>query len=292
MSMVAGKVPKTDAEATVNELFTNQTEDKIQARKSAWESDRFGADGTPQEYVTEQMEERLKDPDDPIGQIFVADLGKWYVPFDSKEYGNIKFSAQMQHELGRNSYNMWLATESLEVAINAPLNAIRARGAAATDINFDVSVSSQQLRDEEGNGFEIQINPITKSGNKGEILPRDKVRAVVGKDISGVKFKAQFTPGDGRVYSASEIEIGDGEISAYGENKGNMQWPLKYMGGKLTHASGAKKDQPVYFYWGDTKTLEETPPIEKTAAKLVNKEEKKVRKLDRLDFSDTGAAGF
>jgi hypothetical protein len=205
----------------------------------------------------------------------------------------------MQNTLQENARYMYYATESEEVAINAPLNAIRAQGAAATDINFDVAVSSQQIRDEEGNGFEIQINPITKSGNKGEILPRDKVRAAIQKDISGMKLKAQFTPGDGRVYSVNEIHVGDGEIATYGPNKGNMQWPLKYMGGNLTHASGPLKDQPVKFYWGDTKTLEETPPIEKAAATIVNKAEekkapaiKKAKQGDRFDYSDTGAAGF
>jgi hypothetical protein len=292
MSMVSGKVPKTDAEATVNELFKNQTEDKVQARKAAWVSERFSEKGTPEEYVTKQMTKRLKDRDDPVGQLFVADTGAGFFNLEDK-YEDIKLSSLMEYELGQNARNMYLATQSLEVAINAPLNAMRARGAAATDINFDVAVSTKQLEGNDGNGFEIQLNPITKSLNNGEILPRQQVRDFVAKEISGMVFKAQFMPGDAKEYSIGQIEIGDGQIATYGPNKGKMQWPLKTMGGILTHDYGEQKNQPAYFYWPDTVDFKAKEPVKEKAAKVVNEAlpPKKITS-DRSDYTDTGVATF
>jgi hypothetical protein len=308
--MVKSKVADVDAEATVNELFANQSEDKIKARKAAWDSTIYGEDSdeTTEEYVIGQMIERLEDRDSDIGKTFVADIGwgwfKWgEIKYKEGDSRKLKLSPQMQYELRRNAKNMWLATESTEVAVSGPLNAIRARGAAATDINYYVAVTAQQKEKQEddpgemGNGFMIQLNPITKSGNNGEILSSDKVRGAIAKDIKGLTFKAQF--GGEKEYSIDEIEVGDGYIATYGPNKGKMQWPLKTMGGTLYHTEGPLIGQPLDFWWGDTLTLDVEQPIQKEAATIVNKIEeeqkpavKKNKALDRLDFSDSGVANF
>jgi hypothetical protein len=308
--MVKSKVDDADAEATVNELFGNQSEEVINSRKAAWESTIYGedTDQTTEEYVIEQMIERLEDRESDIGKTFIVDIGwSWFkfgeIKYKEGDSRKLKLSPQMQYELRRNAKNMWLATESSEVAISGPLNAIRARGAAATDINYYVAVTAKQKEKQKddpeaiGNGFMIQLNPITKSGNNGEILSSDRVRGAIAKDIKGLTFKAQF--GSEKEYSINEIEVGDGYIATYGPNKGKMQWPLKMMGGNLTHTEGELIGQPVNFWWGDTLTLDVEQPIEEEAAKIVNKaeEEKKsvygeTGKKDRLDFSTTGVSNF
>ena len=295
MDMIRAKVPSKDAEATVNLITNDVSEDAIQARKSAWDSPLFGSDSneTPAIIVTERINDILTDPNTEIGQTFVADIGGWF-GFGREQYGDktVALSPLLELELQRNSRNFYLATESENVAVRAPIDALRARGAAATDINYGQSLGFE----DETIKYQIQINPITKSAKDGEIFSQKFVRSEIAKDLTNLKMNAQFSgvkKEGGRIYSVSEIEVGDGKISTYGPNKGNMEWPLKSQGGMLTHASGVLKDQPVYFYWSAANAPVETveEPIKKDAAKLINKVESK-NKTDRMDFSTTGEVKF
>ena len=176
----------------------------------------------------------------------------------------------MQSEIQKNAERIYYATGSEEVAVMGALRAIRSRGAAATDINKDVPIATKANGKPVPAGYQIQLNPITKTQRNGEYLPPQTIRAMVGKALKGAKFESQFGLGQ-QEYSIDQLEFGDGVISTFGPNKGKLQWPVKYMGGQLIDSN----DIPVYWYW-DTSDVDiptETP-LEQTAAKVINKSAK------------------
>jgi hypothetical protein len=269
LDLVNGHVPDADAERTTNEFFKNQTDNTIQIHKGAWNSDKFGTDGTPKSSVYERMDDILKDPDSEFGRLFVADIG-WLGINDKNYADDVSYSAEMQYQMERNAERIYYATGSEEVSVMGSLRAIRSQGAAATDINKEVVNATKANGDPVTAGYQIQINPITKTQRGGEYLPSPVIREMVGKKLKGAKFKSQF--GMGTITpTIDELEFGDGVISTFGPNKGKLQWPVKYMGGQLIDAL----EQPVYWYWGseDIDVISEKP-LEQTAAKIVNKAEK------------------
>jgi hypothetical protein len=290
MDMKRSEVPDVDAEAAVNLNTADDSEETIQARKERWEDERYGVDPgeTPKDYVEKGIKEILTDPTSDLGKVFVADLGKysWFFGAGRDQYGDdsVSMSPLLARELERNAKNFWLATESENVAINAPVNALRARGAAATDVNYGIVVDTLGAKRK----YQIQINPISKSANGGKILSQDEVRSEIGKAIAGLSFHPQFSAeGYVKEFSMDEIEIGDGVIATEGENKGNMQWPLMNMGGILTIPKGKFKDDPVYFYWEVKPTVVEEPQINEDAAAIANHIEQQNKPItesnDRMD---------
>jgi hypothetical protein len=257
--------PQVAAEAT-NRIFADRNDQKIQASRNSWENPLYGSENnkSPAEIIGEKQVKILSDPDNPIGQLFIADYGEgWFNVMD--KYEDIQVSPLMEQELRENAHTFWLATDSEDVAINGSLRSARAKGYAGTDINYDVRRTAGLS---EGKSLQIQLNPITKVGDT--IIPRQVVRQAIGKDITDVKMVPVFMPEgtEPKTYSMDELEIGDGVIAEFGPNKGRLQWSLKANGSPLQYSNG----EPVFWYYPIKERKPEVPTDEKKAAKVVNQQ--------------------
>jgi tellurite resistance protein len=266
-NLVLSRVDPATASNLTFEKFDKINEQTIDANYAAWDNPELGskAGESPSDMAAEEMTSRLQDENTPLGQAFIADLGEgWFNLMDKYGKDTIRPSALMKAQLNRTAKIYYGISGSEEVAVNGALYALRAQGYAATDVNYDVPVTSLQAEDGKGKGFEIQMNPITRVG--GQVVPRETVRAMIADDIKGAKFTSLYAPpgSEPREYSVNELEVGDGVMNI----NGFMQWPLKHMGSILLHSSGPLKNTPVFVRYPEPQT-EEARAEEKEAAKIV-----------------------